>query len=129
MQYDVKNAFLHANIDTEIYITLPIGLYNNNKYKNKVAKLNKALYSLKQAPRLWNKYLSKILKGLNFEICPYDEGVYINKELKIIIICYVDDMLIISAENNNLLKLENNINKHIEIEKIGPPKSFLGNDI
>ncbi|MEU5085174.1 reverse transcriptase domain-containing protein, partial [Streptomyces eurythermus] len=52
-QYDVKNAFCHANIDTEIYTILPIGLYNNKQYNNKCAKLNKALYGLKQSPRLW----------------------------------------------------------------------------
>ena len=39
--------FIHANINTEIYMILPIGLYNNNKYKNKIAKLKKALYGLK----------------------------------------------------------------------------------
>ena len=44
---------------------LPTGLYNNNKYNNKVAKLNKALYSLKQAPCLQYKYLTKILKERN----------------------------------------------------------------
>ena len=38
-------------------------------------------------------------------------------------------MLIISADNNKLNILENSINKYIEIEKIGPPKSFLENDI
>jgi hypothetical protein len=52
MQYNVKNAFIYANIDAEIYMILPIGLYIESIYKNKVAKLNKALYGLKQAPRL-----------------------------------------------------------------------------
>jgi hypothetical protein len=52
VQYDVKNAFVHADINVELYITLPTGLFTNNKYKNKVGKLNKALYGLKQRPRL-----------------------------------------------------------------------------
>ena len=51
-QYDVKNAFCHANIDTDIYTILPIGLYNKPEYNNKYTKLNKALYSLKQSSRL-----------------------------------------------------------------------------
>ena len=29
-QYDVKNAFVHALIDTEIYTEIPTGYYNNN---------------------------------------------------------------------------------------------------
>ena len=53
-QYDVKNAFVHAKIDTEIYIELPdLGPYTNKNYKNKVGKLVKAIYGLKQSPRLW----------------------------------------------------------------------------
>ena len=49
LQYDVKNAFVHADIDEEIYVQLPTGFYNNN---NKVYRLRKALYGLKQSPRL-----------------------------------------------------------------------------
>jgi Reverse transcriptase (RNA-dependent DNA polymerase) len=50
-QYDVKNAFVHALIDVEIFTELPTGYYDNNR-PNKVCKLNKALYGLKQSPHL-----------------------------------------------------------------------------
>jgi hypothetical protein len=86
-QYDIKNAFVHANINKEIYIEQLISfekeahikdnykLINNTSTDNKrvktetlnkrkesppnklVCKLNKALYGLKQSPRLWYKYL------------------------------------------------------------------------
>ena len=46
LQYDVKNAFVHAVIDTDIYIKLLTGYYNNIT-NNKVFKLKKALYGLK----------------------------------------------------------------------------------
>lgn len=45
---DVKTAFLYGDIDTEIYVDLPPGF----EVKGKVCKLKKALYSLKQAPRI-----------------------------------------------------------------------------
>ena len=48
LQYDIKNAFIHANIDKEIYVIQPTGFAQNTK----VCKLKKALYSLKQSPRL-----------------------------------------------------------------------------
>ncbi|MAD87491.1 MAG: hypothetical protein CL912_31425 [Deltaproteobacteria bacterium] len=35
LQYDVKNAFVHANIDADIYVEQPIGL---EKYYNKNSK-------------------------------------------------------------------------------------------
>jgi hypothetical protein len=51
-QYNVKNAFVHANIDSDIYTILPTGLYRPKDHQNKCCYLKKALYSLKQAPRL-----------------------------------------------------------------------------
>jgi hypothetical protein len=52
LQYDVKNAFIHAKIDTEIYIQIPTGFNKEVNNTSKVCKLNKALYGLKQSPRL-----------------------------------------------------------------------------
>ena len=43
LQYDVKNAFVHADVDKEIYVIQPIGFEKGSK----VCKLNKALYRLK----------------------------------------------------------------------------------
>ena len=44
LQYDVKNAFLHSDLDDEIYMTIPPGFEGNTG--NKVCKLKKALYGL-----------------------------------------------------------------------------------
>jgi hypothetical protein len=68
MQYNVKNAFVYANINADIYTILPIGVYNDPKCRGKVCHLNKAIYGLKQSPRLWYKYLTKVLKGLDFHV-------------------------------------------------------------
>ena len=41
LQYDVKNAFVHANIDADIYVEQPIGLeryYNKNSNKYDLVK-------------------------------------------------------------------------------------------
>ncbi|CAL8992183.1 unnamed protein product [Prunus brigantina] len=51
-QMDVKNAFLHGELDREIYMTQPMG-FENEVHPKYVWKLKKALYGLKQAPRAW----------------------------------------------------------------------------
>jgi hypothetical protein len=38
---------MHADINTDIYTILPIGVYNDPKYRDKVCHLNKAIYGLK----------------------------------------------------------------------------------
>ncbi|RVW96204.1 Retrovirus-related Pol polyprotein from transposon RE1 [Vitis vinifera] len=49
LQYEVENAFLHGDLDEEIYMNIPSGFEGNTG--NKVCKLKNALYGLKQSPR------------------------------------------------------------------------------
>jgi hypothetical protein len=79
-QYDVKNAFVHADIDSDIYTILPTGLYRPKDHQNKCCYLKKALYGLKQAPRLWSDFFTKAIANLEFDRVPIDEGIYINSK-------------------------------------------------
>lgn len=51
LQYDVKNSFLHGDLDEEIYMNIPSRF--EGETSNKVCKLRNALYGLKQSPRSW----------------------------------------------------------------------------
>ena len=44
-RYDVKNVFLHGELEEEIYMSIPLGLSGSDG--NKVCRLKKALYGLK----------------------------------------------------------------------------------
>jgi hypothetical protein len=48
---DMKTAFLNGVIKEEVYVRQPLG-FENPKYPNRVYKLSKAVYGLKQALRL-----------------------------------------------------------------------------
>nr|GEV52139.1 hypothetical protein [Tanacetum cinerariifolium] len=64
-QMDVKTAFLNGRLDEDIYMEQPEG-YVDPKYPNRVCKLQRSIYSLKQASRQWNKRLDEEIKKFRF---------------------------------------------------------------
>jgi hypothetical protein len=51
-QLDVKSVFLNGVTQEEVFVRQPSS-FENLKYHNRVYKLSKVLYGLKQVPREW----------------------------------------------------------------------------
>ena len=64
-QMDIKTAYLHADIDEEIFLEQPEGFVEEGK-EDHVCKLQKSLYGLKQSGRNWYQLLSRILEIVGF---------------------------------------------------------------
>ncbi|CAH9081805.1 unnamed protein product [Cuscuta europaea] len=58
-QMDVTTAFLHGELDKQIFMSQPEG-FIDPKYPRHVCLLRKALYGLKQSPRQWNIKLTSV---------------------------------------------------------------------
>jgi hypothetical protein len=61
---DVKIIFLNGNLHKDVYMTQFKG-FESEKFTNKVCKLQKSIYRLKQASRSWNIHFDKIIKQLD----------------------------------------------------------------
>ncbi|KAF0888371.1 hypothetical protein E2562_014193 [Oryza meyeriana var. granulata] len=62
---DVKSAFLNGELIEEVYVRQPPG-FTVAGHEDKVLRLDKALYGLRQAPRAWNAKLDETLVALGF---------------------------------------------------------------
>ena len=93
-QMDVHNAFLHGDLDVEVYMRLPPGFRVEDK--NKVCRLHKSLYGLKQAPRCWFAKLTGALTEYGFiqSIPDYSLFVFDQDGIQIYVLIYVDDLII-----------------------------------
>ena len=64
-QLDVKTAFLHRDLEEEIYMLQPEAFEEKGK-DNLVCRLKKSLYGLKQAPRCWYKRFDSFIMSLGY---------------------------------------------------------------
>ncbi|GKC59833.1 transposable element [Tanacetum coccineum] len=78
VQMDVKTAFLHGDLEDEIYMVQPKGFKVSGK-EHEVCKLHKSLYELKQSPRQWYKRFDKFMMESKYTRSKYDHCVYLKK--------------------------------------------------
>ncbi|UYV72111.1 hypothetical protein LAZ67_9001848 [Cordylochernes scorpioides] len=123
---DVKTAFLHGDLDKELYMELPEGLHT--KQTNKVCKLKKAIYGQKQAGRSWNTKIASTLIKNNFKQSIVDPYLFTKNEENhsIYLILYVDDMLLASDSEIIIQNTVKTFEKEFEIKNLGDPTQFIG---
>ena len=91
---DIKSAFLQGDKLTRTVFVKPP---KESNLKNKLWKLNKCLYGLKDASRQWYLRLKKTLEANGFKKCIYDGGLFFlvdkNNNIKGMVGVHVDDFL------------------------------------
>ena len=94
-QLDVKNAFLNGDLKEEVYMEQPPGFIAQGE-SGKVCKLHKAIYGLKQSPRVWFGKFSEVVLKFGLRRCHSDHSLFshISDRGKILLIVYVDDIII-----------------------------------
>ncbi|GJV15917.1 retrotransposon protein, putative, ty1-copia subclass [Tanacetum coccineum] len=103
-QMDVKTAFLNGYLNEEVYMEQPKG-FVSQKFPNRVCKLKRSIYGLKQASRQWNKRFDDEIKKFGFNQNRDEPCVYVKASGSYVtfLILYVDDILIMG---NNIPMLQ-----------------------
>ena len=96
--------------------------------KQKVCKLVKSLYVLKQAPKQWHDKFDNVMMSHDFKINECDKYVYLKGiEHKYGIVClYVDDMLIVDSNDKMITYTKNMLNSRFDLKDLGLADVILG---
>ena len=129
-QLDVKTAFLHGELEEDIYMEQPEGFVIPGKEKL-VCKLKKSLYGLKQSPRQWYKRFDTFMLSQGFKRSNYDSCVYLKtvNGSTIYLLLYVDDMLIAAKSMSEINELKKQLSNEFEMKDLGGAKKILGMEI
>ena len=130
-QMDVKSAFLHGSLDNEIFMKQPEGYVDKN-YPDKVCKLKRSLYGLKQSARCWNSCIDDFLKSCGYSQSKADPCVYYKSEMRdgkqslIITAVYVDDIILLSDDIEFLMQEKQKLCNNFQMDDRGELNYLLG---
>ena len=128
-QFDVKNAFLHGNLEEEVYMDFPPGYSAGGN--SGVCQLRKSLYGLKQSPRAWFDRFTQVMKKIGYHQSHSDHTLFVKQRQEKVtaLIIYVDDMIITGDDFDEISKLQGNLASEFEMKNLGDLKYFLGVEV
>jgi hypothetical protein len=124
---NVKTAFLNGNIEEELYMVQLEG-FVDPKGANKVCKLQRSIYGLKQTSQSWNLRFDEVIKTFGFvqnleESCIYKK---MSGSLVAFLVLYVDDMLLIGNDVQMLNGVKEYLNSKFSMKDLGEAAYVLG---
>ena len=118
-QLDVNNAFVHGDLDEEVYMDLPQGLCTEKP--NQVCRLKKSLYGLKQASRQWYSKLANCLHDVGFTQSSSDYSLFTRKTTSnfMALLVYVDDIILAGDDAEQISTVKEFLDRNFKIKDLG----------
>ena len=124
-QFDVTGAYLHGELEEEVYMGIPDGMAVDPKLGNAL-RLDKGLYGLKQGARQWNLKFVEIIDQFNFKPLRTDICLFVHRDPDqfALILLYVDDILIASKSKDLVDRVKKGLSEKILIKSLGAISHF-----
>ena len=119
---DISPAFLNEELEEQMFVDQPEGFVME---KNKVCRLKKAIYGLRQSAKAWQSRIHTVLIKLGFKAVRL--AYIINQSnVKVIICMYVNDILLINNCEMGKCRVKEQLNSQFALKDLGEAKSLLG---
>ena len=106
-QLDIENAFLHDDLQEEVYMEQPLGFVAQGEI-GRVCRLRKSLYGLKQSPRVWFGKFSQAIEEFGMQKSKSDHSVFYRNSSSsiILLVVYVGDIVITRSDSKSISSLK-----------------------
>ena len=123
---DISHAFINGDLEEEIYMQQPEGFHFGGK--DDVLRLNKSLYGLKQAGRVWSQKLHQTLSTLGFVRLKSDASLffYSRGSVRLMMPVFIDDITIASTSSAESDRFVSELAQHFKLRDLGPTSWLLG---
>jgi len=126
-QADVSNAYISAELAEEVYMAQPEGYSAGNK----VCRLRRSLYGLKQSGRAWYQKLDSTLLKHGFQRTTADPSLYRrgNGANASYIAIYVDDIIYACPNSTVMQEIKDTLHEEFNMKDLGKIHYILGMQI
>ncbi len=126
---DISHAFINGELEEEIYMKQPEGFEEMGP--DYVCRLQRSIYGLKQAGRVWNQKLHSVLTLIGFKRLESDRSIYlyVRDDVRIIMPIHVDDLTLASSSQSVIDQVIKELAQHFKLRDLGPTSFLLGIEI
>src|SRR3954466_11548021 len=124
---DVKTAFLHGELDEEIFMDQPQG-FESEKHGDKVCRLKRSIYGLKQSSRQWYLRFHRAILSYGFTMIEQDHCVHLKRSKAgfLILTLYADDILMSSEDKKLVSETKVRLSSQFDMKHMGEAAFVLG---
>ncbi|CAN0130856.1 unnamed protein product, partial [Heterosigma akashiwo] len=127
---DISTAFLNGDINSDVYVRQPPG-FVDPEHPNKVWKLNKALYRLKQNPCIWYLQLHDHLFSQDFRRSGYESCLYVWRDdsggdLMVAVAVYIGNLVISRSSSAAVSAFRHSLASKYDLTDLGELSQILG---